>query len=65
MNSAGFSPDSRFAWTASVDGTARVWSLVSEEGRVLPFSKSYDLSPISFSPDGTSIVGPSDDQRAE
>jgi WD40 repeat protein len=61
ITAAAFSPDGRFAATASRDRTARVWSL--DDGKVVATLSGHGdaLTDVSFSPDGSTVLTASRD----
>jgi WD40 repeat protein/Flp pilus assembly protein TadD/ribosomal protein S27E len=59
---AEFSPDGRYVATASEDGTARVWDLVTGQGRPVTIEHAAGVHLAIFSPDGRHLATASDDR---
>jgi len=64
LTDATFSPDGRWALTASIDGTARLWD--ASTGKLLKILSGHSASVnrASFSPKGTYILTSSEDGSA-
>lgn len=62
---ASFSPDDRFAVTASWDGTAQVWDVASGRRVGAPMRHSEAVKSASFSPDGSRVLSVSDNRMAQ
>lgn len=61
---AAFSPDGQLVATASLDGTARIWSV--RDGSTVAILKGHgnELKTVAFSPDGQSVLTASRDGTA-
>jgi WD40 repeat protein/Flp pilus assembly protein TadD len=59
---ASFSPNGKYILTASLDGTARLWSADTGSQKGNPFQHGGRLMLASFSPDGRRVVTLSNDQ---
>ncbi|WP_192356027.1 adenylate/guanylate cyclase domain-containing protein [Mesorhizobium mediterraneum] len=61
ITGAAFSPDGRLVATASLDHTARIWSV--KDGRTVAILKGHsnELTTVSFSQDGRSVLTASRD----
>lgn len=61
---AAFSPDGSQVVTASMDGTARVWNVLSGEPVTPPLAHANAVTCAGFSPDGAWVVTGTKDGRA-
>jgi WD40 repeat protein/tRNA A-37 threonylcarbamoyl transferase component Bud32 len=66
VNGVAFSPDGRWALTASADHTARVWDVRTGQPRFdVPLQHDHSIARAAFSADGRRIVTASDDKTAK
>ena len=61
VRSAAFSPDGDRVASASVDGTARIWSTATLKQELTLKGHTGSVSTVAFSPDGKSIATASSD----
>ena len=64
IRGCAFSPDGRFAATASDDRTARVWDVSTGECRLVLKGRDWAVLAVAYSADGARIATGSEDNRA-
>lgn len=65
LNDIVFSPDGRWACTASCDRTAKLWDLANWQPVAAPLVHPWKVSACAFSPDGRWLATATDDEAHE